>query len=318
METWALPQLLGYATLSDHCNSTVEEYFRRRWFMALQHCTGDGEAMRTIMRTTGAVVSGSFALKFLDQRATFAPGDVDCYVPIQGYHTFVTFLVAALGAEIVSEDDFRRQYGKPRPYRYGNLTGIADRRVLRIGKVVIDVICSTNSSPLFPIAKFHSTIVMNFLSADGFCIAYPVSVLLRLSFKTCRRMLSNDRIALNKLQDRGYLVFRSPQELSNFPRDASGCYSLGHCGVQLRFFADEYCITFMFDRFHPSTRARLFKGIGRRSILSRPVASILPTDPYRFTTAWSRGGKGCSKSGAPGDCKTQTYPFIQTTVIRDA
>lgn len=314
MRTWSLAQLLGYALETKTTAELVDEYFKSQWIETLDRVTGDGDAMRTIMRTTGAVISGGFALKFLDPGSDYVPGNLNCYVPTQGYHAFLTFLVVSMGADIVSQDDFRRNYGKPHPYRFGNQTGdtgIADRRLLRIGETLLDIVCSNSPSPLLPIAKFHSTAVMNFISAEGFCIAYPISVLQRVAFTAARRMRSNDRAFLQKYHDRGFLVFPSPHSLAKFPCDVSGCYAEGFCAAQRRFFTDQHCITVIFDRF----KNELTNDVDGAAVLCRSVGCILPTELTRLTVEWVWGGPACRPSPSEHGCGVDVVPFVHTTAL---
>ncbi|OCH88799.1 hypothetical protein OBBRIDRAFT_693533, partial [Obba rivulosa] len=45
---------------------------------------------------------------------------------------------------------------------------------LRTPRGVIEVIRSVRETALYPICFFWSTLLMNYFSADAFCVAYPV------------------------------------------------------------------------------------------------------------------------------------------------
>ncbi|KAI0722571.1 hypothetical protein C8Q76DRAFT_578456, partial [Earliella scabrosa] len=128
-----------------------------------------------LMRSCGAVVSGSAALRFFLQNATWEPRDLDIYVPEDTFRDFVD------GVTSSSSLMFHQLSGavsswSPSPEEVAN--GI--REVLtfetRTGRRV-DVIRSPTDSPIIPLNFYWTTLVMNFIVPDGYFCGYPLDTL---------------------------------------------------------------------------------------------------------------------------------------------
>ncbi|KAI5987723.1 hypothetical protein EDD15DRAFT_2173323, partial [Pisolithus albus] len=127
-----------------------------------------------IMRSCDAVVSGSTALRLLlpEIGTPWNPTDLDIYVPRS---TSIQMLrrLKAEGYNRVSE---KRQDDA----RYRN-SDVASVILVSNGRNMIDIIISRTSAAISPIFQFHSTVVMNFVSADTVFCCYPNLTLRLLS-----------------------------------------------------------------------------------------------------------------------------------------
>ncbi|EIW54148.1 uncharacterized protein TRAVEDRAFT_89234, partial [Trametes versicolor FP-101664 SS1] len=132
---------------------------------ALSDFVEDTAGLRATLRLLGSVISGSFALAFL------SPGyphlsdikDLDIYVPKDYALRFMMYLINAEGYVHMSTS--RIPYGQ-------NVAHALVITLQRAGQR-IDIIPSINASPLFPISFFWASHLMNYLTADSFCAAYP-------------------------------------------------------------------------------------------------------------------------------------------------
>jgi hypothetical protein len=121
----------------------------------------------TMMRTTRSVISGSAALLFWVGLNEFQLGDMDIYTSTQNGYAVAAWFKSILGWLQVSKTENGYKIGKTRA------SGV--ERVIRLtdSGVYIDIVVSRGSSALLPIAKFWSTLLFNFVAADGAFCAYP-------------------------------------------------------------------------------------------------------------------------------------------------
>ncbi|KAH7918703.1 hypothetical protein BV22DRAFT_1024126, partial [Leucogyrophana mollusca] len=140
--------------LSDkRLRDTIKDYFR------------NPSDFISLMRTHGCAISGSVALYFFDPAGGWAPSDMDLYVPRRRSKRVLRYLTAAGYAPLDRTHEVRPQYGTE--------CGVANVVTLCNGTCTIDVIIAVMNAAIAPIFRFHSTTVMNYISADGFFCAYP-------------------------------------------------------------------------------------------------------------------------------------------------
>jgi hypothetical protein len=122
---------------------------------------------RKVMRTQGAVLSGSSVLWLIEgMPETWTPGDLDIYAPRWKSGGIVNFLVNE-GYTIISSD-------KPFPEEYMKLGFLESVTKLRKGGRSIDVMESLSPNALQPITFFYTTLVMNYITSDSIKILYPL------------------------------------------------------------------------------------------------------------------------------------------------
>ncbi|KAI6120915.1 hypothetical protein EDD16DRAFT_1444366, partial [Pisolithus croceorrhizus] len=126
-----------------------------------------------ILRTCDAVISGSTALHFLLPRlgTPWTPSDLDLYVP-QITSVLMLSRLMAQDYRLMTEGDDDEPYTPSDEVHVVHLTNGLRR---------IDVVVSGTASALSPIFHFHSTAVMNFVSADTVFCCYPRLTLRHLS-----------------------------------------------------------------------------------------------------------------------------------------
>ncbi|KAI6041948.1 hypothetical protein EDC04DRAFT_2527457, partial [Pisolithus marmoratus] len=127
-----------------------------------------------ILRTCEAVISGSTALHLLlpECRTPWKPTDLDIYIP-QHNLTLIQNRLKVEGYATIDEPAVNKV-----GYHYSHVS-----RVLVVSKDQrkIDIVVSRTATALSPIFQFHSTAVMNFVSADTIFCSYPTLTLHSLS-----------------------------------------------------------------------------------------------------------------------------------------
>lgn len=117
-----------------------------------------------LMRKTWSVLSGSSVLWLLDGFPTrWTPKDLDVYCPL-GSREYVVKFWKHEGYTVTYHGNV---YVNPEyPHRGRQMSSLRTITKLERGKQRIDVLESRSSSAVEPIHFFHSTVVMNFISAD--------------------------------------------------------------------------------------------------------------------------------------------------------
>lgn len=152
----------------------------------------------------------------------------------------------------------------------------------------IDLIKSFTHSSIYPIPYFWSTHVMNYLSADSFCIAYPTLTLEGRSLLNPVALLEHqfpdDRVmfAMTKYMQRGYdfrcaaYAWKADAKAECAREDDEGCPRT------IRYFGDRFCLTGTFNTLTQATRSNESRAQPDKALLVR----------------WWRGGYACG-----GNCR---------------
>ncbi|TFK78129.1 hypothetical protein K466DRAFT_438938, partial [Polyporus arcularius HHB13444] len=144
--------------------------------------------------------------------------DYDLYVPVSDFESLVTYLVDMEGYKC-SRKKLRRS--RPRTaleYCSWNLShftsGVSGLARLRRGKTIIDVYCtgvgSVIDSPCVPLGFCWTTLLMNYMTFDGFLSLYPTLTLRRRGLYIYHRILHSsfpsgtNPVQMNKYLSRGF------------------------------------------------------------------------------------------------------------------
>jgi hypothetical protein len=187
-----------------------------------------------MMRLTRSVVTGSAAVLFWKGMRHFEPGDLDIATNIDNGDVVVGWFKSRLGWEQVAES--HHKYGR------GGASTLGVERTIQLrrhGKYV-DIIISKGSSALLSIANFWSTILLNFVSADGAYCAYPDQ------FRTYRGLVRQSQqwedirdthLLIQKYDSRGMDHVFTIMEWTE--RYGDTCTDRWTCPVEWRRFGDE-------------------------------------------------------------------------------
>ncbi|GJE92312.1 hypothetical protein PsYK624_084660 [Phanerochaete sordida] len=256
--SWSLLKLVEVALSSENCVPAVQATLTRRTKELLSQVAPYINALLEGMRKHGAVLSGSRCLAFFDHDCGFNPDNWDWYVAEYGYKLFLSLLIQKLGYELVGTSSGPQAYSssiEPPASLAEKITSCVVHHSLRrthdMGLVhrtclhgelgqELDVICSRVSSPLLPISLFHSTIVQNFVSYDGFCMACPELFFSNTGIKASRRLTAGDIQLLEKYRNRGYnIVDNIPTHLQPL------CLKDGYCSQAVWRFGNQFSLVML-------------------------------------------------------------------------
>ncbi|KAH9853917.1 hypothetical protein C2E23DRAFT_867870 [Lenzites betulinus] len=162
------------------------------------------------MCITCSVISGSAALHILDIDRTvdWTPSDLDVYTPLYSAAQVISYLCI-----VEKYEPYGDAINPPYP---GVTSGFRSVVRLRRGEQSIDIIQSLTRSALHPIPYFWSTHVMNYVTADSFCVAYPDLTLAGRALLNPIQLLELEHPSSNivdkmlKYIDRGYDFRKHP------------------------------------------------------------------------------------------------------------
>lgn len=250
-----------------------------------------------VLRDTHSVVGGSACFPILMGSVLWRPHDFDLFCLKDGFETLCIYAVDKLGGKVVEHldtEDFAQTYPLDCP------PGVAERRRIQTKSAIFDIHCSTSLSASFPITQSFSTITMNSIGADNFCIAYPWTFAERIGVLRTTDIWSNYAILLDKYVGRGYLFRDTLQEAINLPWFGD-CASNGYCAKTRRYFGDNNCLSVSFN---PSDELM-------GSVQSGRLASVGHESPgMTWTSAWVFGGEGCANMLCPVKCDSYAEPVL--------
>ena len=194
--------LFNWRRTSKAYYTVVATVLRARYEACVQPFVINLDRFDRVLRTCGAVVSGSAALRFFLPDEPWLPHDLDVYVPDRLFDTFVTVVAndPAIGLTPVP--------APPQPERVSGTPGIRGiRTICRFrtrSNQNVDVIRSSMNSPITPINAFWSTLVMNFIAPDGCACGFPPGTLHRQGIIRGALNTVNDYAAVDKYEARGF------------------------------------------------------------------------------------------------------------------
>ncbi|KIN94232.1 hypothetical protein M404DRAFT_58437, partial [Pisolithus tinctorius Marx 270] len=172
--------ILGYCNIQDIANlaqasavlnGLAWDFIQHRLCLLTKPFFKNTETLLGILRTCDAVVSGSCALHILlpANETCWILSDLDIYVSCHHMACLSVAHLVGTGYVIV-----RQQTVNAGPYGSSSI-----RLVVSFANDCqsIDVIVSSTAAAMSPIFEFHSTAMMNFISANHIFCAYPALTL---------------------------------------------------------------------------------------------------------------------------------------------
>lgn len=157
------------------CYATISQrYIQYRRALLLKPFFANPNVAYSLLDACQTVLSGSCALHLLlpEAQTCWRPQDLDFYVS----HTSVHSLLHNLKTHEYEISAVKTDLFDPYPNSH-----IHSVITLHHHSSKIDVIVSTNSSPVSPIFQFHSTALINFITSTSIFCAYPQLTLQQLS-----------------------------------------------------------------------------------------------------------------------------------------
>ncbi|KAI0309511.1 hypothetical protein OF83DRAFT_57882 [Amylostereum chailletii] len=282
----SMPDLATVAQTSHHLGSSAREAARVRWNDTLRKWVRDPNGLRSIMRRTGSIVSGSAALAYAMSRtpwmARWMPQDLDIYCPLTAGEAIIQYLVDSEEYEVKVPNTLDAGTNSFMEY-HGGISAVVH---LNRGTLSVDVICSSTPSPTFPLPSFWGTLVVNYVTADQLVVVYP-----RLTFEGmgCVNPVRAGQLAsayvVMKYHQRGFVI-RLFDQFNTRCRPGLGEENM-LCPHTMRRFVDGGCFVMPFSR-----QVDQAPGLGQ------------------LTTFWRYGGPPCG-----GSCMRDTTNRIGLDIV---
>ncbi|RDX51348.1 hypothetical protein OH76DRAFT_1321485, partial [Lentinus brumalis] len=138
----------------------VATHLRDRYEDSIHPFVPDVRRFDQILKTYGAVVSGSVALKFFLPNAEWEPNDLDIYVPESNYEEFINAVTDPDGPDFTISPHRRL-------WEATNSSGSA------AATERVDVICGYSDNPILAVNQFWASLVMNFMRSDVAVCGFP-------------------------------------------------------------------------------------------------------------------------------------------------
>ncbi|PSR75529.1 hypothetical protein PHLCEN_2v9094, partial [Hermanssonia centrifuga] len=283
-----LLDLVGLALFLPEGYRLATDVIAQSWSVELAGITNNVDDFLNAMRSTGTCLSGGKCLSMLDRHSDWQTSDWDFYCPREGFDAFCLFILDKLHGVTVEH-----RVGSLEGY--GDITVACESRRITTPHAVFDIICSASSSALLPLTYFHSTLVMNFITADFLCIAYPWGLDARHGVIQTYASTTKSNAAIEKYRGRGYVMYSSWKDLY-VPVDGN-CTPHRHCPRAVRHFGDDDCLTI---RFH--VPGYMKDNTPRQEDLTG----------MKWSVAWVWGGHECSNA----DCVLRVSHFAHTILVK--
>ena len=154
-------------------------------------------SVRNTMAQSGAIISGSAALAIL--RPQQKPNDIDFYVPPRGLAQLLKFVLV-----------HRYELTVPVPGEGGYPQRIVLKLMHPISASRIDIIVPTKNV-VEEVTKFHSTVVMNYITSYGLVSLYPSWTMSGVG--TIAKKGAEASGCIQKYRNRGYTIVNDPSVL---------------------------------------------------------------------------------------------------------
>ncbi|TDL16736.1 hypothetical protein BD410DRAFT_730928 [Rickenella mellea] len=194
----------------------------------LRRFVRDPVGLRNLMRRTGAIISGSFALQVMD-RTVYPEGDLDLYVFQRDYIEIGNWFLRHSGFPYsfqpfpFQSPDFERalfsKHESQPEYDIPSISGVANFTCMNDEdgsdrKVQIIV---AKRAPIQCVLEFHSTVVMNVVTHAAAYSFYPKATFEESRSLICNTKVRNAHIAFAKYARRGFqmLATLGPGEMDS-------------------------------------------------------------------------------------------------------
>lgn len=244
-------EALALSTSSRNLRKKMKEVYPAKLTQLLRHFVRNTTEFRNILRSTRSIISGSVALAFIDNSladwsSPNCAGDLDIFCLREGFLPMVIYLMTNEGYLPDTDhkkviDDPNRDAYTPNPF-IDTICYLKKETELGIRRVDIIACCSFVSAAYRPIVHFHSTVVMNWLSADSLVVLYPSLTFRRrgIIHRSCSGPPPSNgpdraHAALKKYKNRGYTL---QADAEMFYLGPHRCTEVPYCAHTMRSSSD--------------------------------------------------------------------------------
>ena len=245
--------------------SMAEKELEKAFKDLLGRFAAEPEGIRSMMKRTGSVITGSAALWYLLRRPCgWEPSDLDIVTPHDMFQEVIQSIL-----EMHPEAQVKDLSASSNDAHYP-IEAYEGRMVIETGKGRMDILQSREDCPFYPIAHYWSTHLMNALTSEAVVCGYPALTLQRKGVAVEGGIPGPvDRI--QKYTERGIEVYKGCKGVLGGNRS---CREFEACGKLDRFFGDEHTMVIPTRGGTIMESANAFK--------------------QEELTGWRLGGEGCS------------------------
>jgi len=192
------------------------------------------DPLRELMRNTGMVISGSTALALTTQNNDFFPNDIDLYVLPPGFPAVLQY---------VEDHGYKIEPSSRATANYYHQNIIIVKLTHPVSHKTVNVMSNLDSHVVKCITRFHSTVVMNYVSWFGLVVLYPEWTLQKRGLLLANTSTSNDIIT--KYVNRGYSLHRNIFDIG--APNQHRCGIDPYCPSTTRSLHDSHCFIELFE-----------------------------------------------------------------------
>ncbi|KAG2738970.1 hypothetical protein P692DRAFT_20841582 [Suillus brevipes Sb2] len=165
LENMTLPDLVEFAKTRVENKEGITEHIAKRRDKLFATFVHDVNAFISVLDRTGTIVSGSSALTLVQAEAgAIMMGDMDVYATEMFEEEVMKYFKDKEGYLSIQDVVRKNQYDS---------SAISKIHKLMKGDKKIDLIITDWTSAIAPILQFHSTAVMNYITAQSVVCLYP-------------------------------------------------------------------------------------------------------------------------------------------------
>ena len=272
ISTMDLSSLLGLTVIAQADRSMIQSNLNACWEHFLSGILPGPIELLLGMEETCTLISGPAALSFLNNRHAPPVHDVHFFCSKDGFHDFTTKLVA------IAKDSFPEFTQEQ--HLVDNNSGITEATTIHTPLHSLLVLRSATNCALTAVALQPTTLFTNFLTARGFCIAYPWLYEAKVVLYNPLTEATWDR---STYEVNGYTFLSSARQRYHNGTANLSCVPYSCCGNHFRFFGDQYSLHYRYSQ------APIEEEQQRRTTTACPRFSL--TNDYN--AIWLRGGDAC-------------------------
>lgn len=238
MEQMALPDLIDFASTRRENKDGIAHYIAMRRIKLFWRFVVDADAFINLLDRTGSVVSGSCALTLLQaEREAIVGCDMDVYTTEKFETEVLDHFKEREGYKCMEEVKKKTEYDS---------SAILKMHKLQNEDMEVDIIVTDWKCALAPVVQFHSTAVMNYITARSIVCLYPRWTTANKSLVNPRMYLENlthlrTLHVLMKYRRRGFRVSADPFHLGEHmcEREDGSRSKGGYCPHAMRSTVDD-------------------------------------------------------------------------------
>ena len=260
----------------------VRDHVKRRLAVLINPFFTNPSNFLNALTKTHSIISGSQALRFMMPpfQDCWKPDDMDIYTNLRNVAALISYMESQGYSRSGTDGERIRGIEDLRMHEvYAKQGGVS--HVIKMSKIdkKIDIIVSSRVSPIYPLFFFHTTLVQNFISGQGFFSTYPnitdkgKALLNPMSFWPRKMPTAKIKTCIEKYVGRGFEIGLDLADIDD--GRVHKCQQSAQCPHSKWSTTDGGCLYMPFDNV---------------SFKSKMVHRIYCS---KYGGTWHLGGKSC-------------------------